>query len=61
MPKYTVTVTLETQYDLVIEAESKSEVVDIFADIERAGEVEELAVAIYSYNPYEISSIEETE
>jgi hypothetical protein len=54
-----MTVTLETQYDLIVEAESQSHAIDVFADIEKANQVEELALEIYSYNPYEISSIEE--
>ena len=59
MPKYKMTVTLETQYDLIVEAESQAQAIDVFADIEKANQVEELALAVYSYNPYEISSIEE--
>ena len=59
MPKYKMTVVLETQYDLEIEADSQAEAVDMFNQIEKDGQVEELAVDIYSYNPFEITYIEE--
>ena len=59
MPKYKMTVVLETQYDLEIEADSQAEAVDMFNQIEKDGQVEELAVEVYSYNPFEITNIEE--
>lgn len=58
MPKYKVTASITMQYDLEIEADSQADVVDKFNAIEADNMVEELAVDMYAFNPYEIEKIE---